>query len=183
MRLRTVLAGAATSLVLVLAGCGADNPKPAPPETSSASPSPSASPSDVAPTMPAKAKGSGPGAAKAFVKHYLDVLGYAARTGEVNELRSLAGPNCRSCEGVIAKIDRIYASGGHAEGRGYGAQNITSSSGRDKTLVDVTIVAYPQTVFRAGSETPTRSTKSKTPARFRLDRQGNKWVITEWVGT
>ena len=180
MRRRTVLAGAVVPLVLVLAGCGSDNPKPAPPETSSASPSASAS--VVAPTMPAEAKGTGPEAAKAFVKHYLNVLGFAANTGEVTELRPLARPDCKSCEGVIAKIDKIYASGGHAQGRGYGAQNVTSSQGQDETIVDLTIIAYPQTVYRAGTK-PKRSTKSKTPARFHLVRQGDGWLIDEWFGT
>src|SRR4051794_19475222 len=145
MRRRTVLVGAVITLVLVLTGCGSDNPKPSPPASSSASPS--ASPSAVAPTMPAEAKGTGPEAAKAFVKHYLNVLGYAARTGEVDELRALAGSDCKSCEGVIAKIDKIYASGGRAVGCGYGAENVTSSRDQGRTLVDLTIVAYPQTVF------------------------------------
>ena len=178
MRLRTVLAGAATPLVLVLAGCGADNPKPAPPETSSASPSPSASPSVVAPTMPAEAKGTGPGAAKAFVKHYLAVFSYAARTGDVSDLQRLSTNECTSCKDVIDQIRRVYAAGGYARGKGYAAGAMTVRP--NPVSVRTTVIQYPQVSKERADAAVMKHGRSRLPSIFTLTHGSGAWQVDQW---
>lgn len=166
-------------LGLVLAGCGSANPKPAPPATKSLTPSPS--PSAVAPTMPAEAKGTGPEAAKAFVRHYLATFSYATRTGDVKGLALLSTTSCRSCDAVIAQIKKLYAAGGHSEGRGYAASAITvDGSTQNKMSLTTRVVLFPQRVYATQHARPETSNRDESPTRFNLSRNSSGWVIREW---
>ena len=176
MRRRTVLAGVVTLLVLVLAGCGSDNPKPAPPASSSASPS--ASPSVVAPTMPAEAKGTGPEAAKAFVKHYLATFSYAARTGDVTDLRLRSTEECTSCRDVIEQIQHVYASGGYARGKGYAAGKMRVSS--NPVSVRTTVIQFPQVSKQTADAKIKKHGRSLLPSIFTLRRDSGTWQVDQW---
>jgi hypothetical protein len=175
---------AACALVLSLAGCGSGNPKPAPAPTGSATTSPSPT-GEVPPTMPAEAKGTSEAAAKAFVRHYLNVLSYSVRSHDVGALRDLGEPSCESCVGVISKIQAIYAKGGHAAGRGYGAKSMSaqqSTTTEREMVVSVRIIAYPQIVYATPQAKPKRSTRSETQAKFWLVRSGSGWLVRDWAG-
>ena len=179
MRRTTVLAGAVIPLVLVLAGCGSDNPKPAPPETSSASPS--ASPSAVAPTMPAEAKGTGPEAAKAFVKHYLAMFSYAARTGDVSGMRSLAADGCNSCRELTDKIQKVYEDGGSASGRGYKERvlRITESTSSRVVLRGV-VIQFAQRSVPSSGASPKTFPRGELQSQFEVVQQAGTWHLKDW---
>ena len=69
--------------------------------------------------MPAEAEGTSPRAAKAFARHYFDVINYSARTGDTRELRKLGTADCVSCEAIAHNIEKIYNAGGHIESDGW----------------------------------------------------------------
>src|SRR5690625_6905261 len=71
-------------IAVLVAGCGsADEPAPEPEHATS-------SPSDAPPPMPRAAKDDTDSGAIAFTKHYVDVLNYAAVTGDTVELKRLS---------------------------------------------------------------------------------------------
>ena len=86
--------GACACAVALVAGC-TSNAEPSPLPEPSTSASPSASPSATPPTMPPEAEGTSPKAAKAFARHYFDVINYAARSGDTEGLRELGDEGLR----------------------------------------------------------------------------------------
>lgn len=97
---------------LILGGCS-DHDPPQPVPTSAPT---SASSGATPPTMPAAALDDSHAGVTRFVRHYLDVLSYAALTGDVEELRRLSAPECTSCTTYIDLFADTYAAGGHFTG-------------------------------------------------------------------
>ena len=104
-----------------MSGCDT-NPAPGPPTPGAlpSDPAPSTgrlwqSTPPAAPAMPVAAQGTGPRAAKAFARHYFEVINYAATSGDTEVLKRLASTSCASCTAVTDNIDRIYSAGGHVE--------------------------------------------------------------------
>lgn len=104
---RTGTAATAAALLLALAACSGDDAEagPTPSATTTASPAPT--PSEKPPEMPEQAQAAFPEGAPAFTKYYVDVLNYAARTGDVSRLRELSGPRCAGCEEYIDGFDGV----------------------------------------------------------------------------
>lgn len=96
---------------VLLAGCTGE-PEPREPDpTGSTGPKPTATP----PPLPEAATQETPDGAASFVDHYLEVLNYAAHTGDTDSLRALSGSECGSCEKYIDIVDTTYKSGGAYE--------------------------------------------------------------------
>jgi hypothetical protein len=98
--------GIVLAVWLTLGACSSD-PEPKEPKRTSTS----ASPTATAPTLPAQAKEDTPEGAAAFVKHYVDVFNYAARTGDVKELSRLSSPTCAPCSKYADEFEAIYSRG------------------------------------------------------------------------
>jgi hypothetical protein len=79
----------------LLAACSSDadpvEPDPSPTATASSTPT------IPVPTMPAQASEDSPEGAAAFVKHYVDVFNYGARTGQVDSMKNVISPDCAPC--------------------------------------------------------------------------------------
>lgn len=88
----------------LLSGCAID--LPIEPE-----PSVSIRPTEP-PEMPDAAKGTDEDAAIAFAKHYIDVLAYAANTGDTDYLREISDPDCQGCNEYIELYEETYENGG-----------------------------------------------------------------------
>lgn len=97
------------ALLLVLVGGCSSDPEPKEPK-------PSAKPTITAPTMPAQAKENTDEGAAAFVDHYVQVLNYAAATGDVDELSRLSSPDCQGCQSYIKLYRETYKVGGYIKG-------------------------------------------------------------------
>jgi hypothetical protein len=91
---------------MLLASCS-DDPEPI---------EPTASASANAPSPPAQAEQDTPDGAASFVSHYIEVLNYAARTGDVSLLTALSSPRCDGCQEYIALYADVYEAGGKFEG-------------------------------------------------------------------
>jgi len=135
---------------LVFAGCQS-NPEPPPLETESPSPSasPSASPTEAAPTLPPEAEGTDEAAAKAFVRHYVDVLNYSGPAAETEALRALSTRSCSACIGIADFIDGVAADGGQIEGDGWTIRQltlVTSDPSNTEIVIDALVEVHPQQV-------------------------------------
>ena len=73
-----------------LAGCqGNPEPAPLPSPTTSPSPSPSPSVASAPPVLPNEARGTSAASARAFVRHYVDLVNHAMATGDVEGLSAV----------------------------------------------------------------------------------------------
>lgn len=179
VRRRAVLGALALGAV-VLSGCQA-NPEPPPIDTASSSPSPSPSPTDAAPTLPAEAQGTSEKAAKAFVRHYIDLVNFAMRTGDVHALSTLSDPGCTSCAEVIRNIEGLYADGGHLEGEGWEVRTTKVFPLADPRsyAVQASILVHPQTrVIGPGNDE--RFDGGKKAMTFSVRPAGDGWLVRQW---
>lgn len=109
------LAVAILTGVLLLGACSDDDPPAAPPSTSATTPP--ANPDATLPPMPDVAKEFTANGAANFVAHYVAVLDYASKTGDVTELERLSDPGCGGCSDYIELYRKTYADGGWFKGR------------------------------------------------------------------
>ena len=96
----------AIAALLLLASCS-DDPEPIEPKTSG--------PAD-APSPPAQAAQDTPDGAASFVSYYIEVLNFAAKTGDVSPLTALSSPRCDGCREYIDLYEGVFEGGGHFEG-------------------------------------------------------------------
>lgn len=150
----------AVALSLVLAGCGGD--PEAPPDatatTSGVSTTPSTPPTPSAPALPEAATANTKAGAIAFVRHYVEVQNYAARTGQTKELAALSQEACDECRAILNRIKRVYAQGGHIEGDGWApvaVRHLANAPGpTDLDYVVARLRVSPQSIFDGPSASP-----------------------------
>lgn len=175
--------GALAVGVMVLAGCQS-NPEPPPLESASGSPSPSAteSPTPAAPTLPAEAKGTSEAAAKAFVRHWIEVLNYAMATGDTAPLSALSDPDCSSCAAVVERIESVYESDGSIVSNGWHVRSIQAvpMQPRARPKFDLGLSMSRQRVKEDGSAKPRFFKGGRLPATFSLGRHDKSWLVLNW---
>jgi hypothetical protein len=184
---RPLLAGRSAALLaafaagaLALAGCQA-NPTPPPLASTSTSPTPSPSPAIAAPTLPAEAQGTSKAAAKAFVRHWIDVLNYSAESGDTNTLRELSDSRCAACAGAIQSIDEVYSAGGAMHGDGWSVLDLKYQplQPRHEPVVAVGLRIAPQRVIPASGKESRRFKGGARTMSFYLKRQRGAWVVVQ----
>jgi hypothetical protein len=176
LTVRVAVAVVATSLGL--AGCQA-NPEPPPLEDAASTPSPSATPSTAAPSMPPEAEGTSKAAAKAFVRHYVDLVNYAMKSGDTRQLSDLSASTCQACRAITDRIDEVYDNGGRLEGRGWRVDALTyyaHAGGPGERLVAAGIRIAPQTAYLPSTR-PSPSRASRGNLDFTLARESTGWRV------
>jgi hypothetical protein len=170
-------------LTVALSGCQS-NPKPPPLESTStsSSPTPTPSPTEAAPTMPAEAKGTSEAAAKAFVRHYIELINHATATGEMAPLITASDPQCRSCKAVVERIDGVYQKGGSIESEGWRIQSVqrVPRQPSNRPVFDVGLVMSPQRVVAETSGESKTYKGGRLPATFTLLWSGDSWLVLSW---
>lgn len=174
--MRRSLLGALAALV-VLSGCGGD-----PKATPSPSPSTSAvstSPSPTAPVMPAAAAENTKAGAIAFVRYYIELINHAQATGDVESLRLVESPDCRSCQRASKAVADIYMAGGHLEGGQWKAKTVSASPRPDLRAwtVFTTVRFAPQVLVKDGQTTPLKGGHSLIT--FVVDHNDG-WQVLRW---
>lgn len=175
-RLGSVVAAVVT--VGLLSGCTSSaEPTPLPEPTDPTSPSASAS--ATPPTLPPEAEGTSPRAAKAFARHYVDLINYAARTGDTQDLRKLGAPGCVSCKAIASNIEKIYNAGGHIESHGWKVTVVSTVPAQPhlRPILDLGVVQSPESVVRAAGQSPTSFPGGKKPMTMYLVRSGPTWQV------
>jgi hypothetical protein len=184
---RGLAVAAVITIIGTLASGCQSNPEPPPLQSASSSPppSPTASASAAAPTLPAKAKGTSEAAAKAFVRHYIETVNYAMRTGETAYLSRLARPGCTTCNAIVARIDEVYDAGGRLEGRGWSVLSLTfhPPGPQADVLVAVGVNIAPQITYADKRASPSHSAMSRGNLDFRLSTNARAWIVKSLEAT
>ncbi|HEY7043716.1 MAG TPA: DUF6318 family protein, partial [Nocardioidaceae bacterium] len=115
---------AAAVALLCLVGCTDDPADPtrtttsSPTETSTTSqpPTTTGTPTDAPPELPDAAKAKTTAGAKAFVRHYVDVLNYSWRFLDGRPLAEVSAADCEPCRLIVKKIQQTAQNGGSQEG-------------------------------------------------------------------
>ena len=118
--------------LLLLSSC-TDDPGPIEPKPSA--------PAATAPSPPAQVGEGTPEGAAAFVSHYIEVLNFAANTGDVSPLTALSSPRCDGCREYIGLYKDVYAAGGNFEGGEWSPSDFELEVRRKTTHVFVRIDA------------------------------------------
>lgn len=146
------LGGVVLATILAVGACSSEPTPKEPPR----SPTPTATtPADAAPTLPAQASEDSPEGAAAFVNHYIDVLNYAARTGDVEGLSELSSPDCTGCQRYIKLYRDTYAAGGYFKGGDWKPGKFELGSSNSETFIS-TDVTSAATTYRERSGSPER---------------------------
>jgi hypothetical protein len=175
------LSAAFAAGALVLVGCQA-NPAPPPLESTSTSPTPSPSPTPTAaaPTLPADAQGISEAAAKAFVRHWIDVLNYAGQSGDHHAIREVSGSSCTACAAIADFIEQINANGGQIDGDGWAVRDVKVvdlAPGKSATIDVLTWVNVQHVRSSAESEVQ-RFPGGRRLKTFWLASRDSNWVVT-----
>jgi hypothetical protein len=161
-----------------LVGCQS-NPEPPPIEAASSSPSPSPSPTEAPPTLPAEANGTSEAAAKAFVRHYINVLNYAGPAGDADAVRDLSDESCAACSAIADFIQEVEEDGGAIEGDGWRVQGLrVVSATRAETVVDVETLVAEQRVRTSRDAKERTFTGGNRLKTFWLAFDGSTWTVT-----
>jgi len=62
--------------------------------------------------------------AKAFVRHWVDLVNYSGKSGDVTALQALNQEFCAGCRGLVRVITDAYGRGGHIEGGDWSIGNL-----------------------------------------------------------
>jgi hypothetical protein len=172
----------------LLAGCGGSpEASPAPSETAEANEMPSSNPSATSsagpesPVAPMSAEGSGRTSAKAFVKHYIDVLNYVTFGGDPLAARRLDTGECVSCDRMLEQIESIYRDGGKVEGGAWEPRIVGDVQRPGGWVVDVDISFGPQQVIRQRGRRAERYTGGKQLTSFILEETTSGWRVDAWT--
>lgn len=174
-----MLAAVAVTVPVLVDGCTQDTgPKPSPlPSTTK-----SASPTSTAPTppvMPAEAKGTSAKSAKAFARHYVDLINFSSKSGDTATLDAASDPACESCAAISKNIRDIYDAGGSITSHGWKLRSATlvPQQPKSRPILDLGIIQAPERVVRASGQAPKRFPGGKQPMTMHLIMRQNAWVV------
>lgn len=176
----------ALALSLVLAGCGGDPEAPPDPTatTSGVSTTPSTPPTPSAPALPEAAMANTKAGAIAFVRHYVDLINHAQRTGDVEVLAAVEAAGCESCASGRKYLRDVYGAGGHINGGELRVEIAGALRNRsiDGWTIDGRLEYGPQTVIRPTAPTPTEHlTGGGVPITVLLSLNAGTWTVAEWT--
>lgn len=160
--LSRIAAALSAVLLLSLAACGGDD-EPAADE------------------VPAYADNAGEAGAEQFVGYWTDTLNTATASGETEDLKALAAPQCQACTDFAAQLDQIYADGGRVESEGWEINKIVPEAGAtdDEVGLLVTFAVSPQKVFESEDAKPQKFEGGNQGFRFHLVRDEGTWQVQD----
>lgn len=146
-----------TCAFLLLAGCGTTDPGEPQTPGPTISIEPTETPLTSPPKLPEAAKGTDETAAIAFAKHYIDVLSYAAVTGDTAYLRTLSSSECIECLKYPELYETVYKDGGYFKRDPWQVTNIEPTELSNKFEIVTTIETSPSQ-WRMKAEEPEQTT-------------------------
>jgi hypothetical protein len=155
----------AIAALLLLSSC-ADDPEPIQP-----------SPKPDAPAMPPQAKKKSPEGVASFVKHYVEVLNYASKTGRVQELARLSADSCKGCESYIDLFRSTYESGGYFRGGEWEISDYELEVADRSTIVFVHVDAPAGTTRANGSASQTKTSPEDSEILFEVQTVTDQYRV------
>lgn len=165
-RTRAVLVALLLPLV-GLAACTDDDPEPAPPL-----------PTTEAPTSPS-ATTAAPDDPEETVRAWVEAQNQSMTNGDTTEVRSLSSADCKSCDGLINPIERVFAAGGHFETAGWKVNRLkeTESTSRRSTVKAAITISGGQTYESANAD-PVVYESERAIVEFKLAAVEGEWRVS-----
>lgn len=162
-----IAAAAAVTLLLGLAACSSDDPEPRVAPPTSQAPS-STSPTPVETLNPEET-----------VRAWVEARNRALATGDLSDVRSLSSSACRSCQGLLGPIEKVYADGGRFETDGWEvvASRVKSQTSTAATVPTGLSFAGGTTVPEAGAD-PVVYSSEKHVVVFKLTKHAEHWQVS-----
>lgn len=154
---------AVSALVLTMSACGGSDG------------------SDTDSERPEFARNPGAAGAQQFADLWVDTVNRATETGETEELRSLAAPDCETCEVFPARLEQIYEAGGSIETEEWDIVEMVPEAGAtdDAAAVLVTVQIPPQTVIESEGAEPTEVEGGRQAFRMVMERTDGDWFLQD----
>jgi Family of unknown function (DUF6318) len=181
--MRRALAAAAV-LALALVGCTDDGQSPTsttsspPPTGQTTTPTSTTSdPADEPPVLPDAAKAQTTAGAKAFVRHYADVLNYAWLNLDAKPLDQVSAEGCKVCDAIVRSIKKAASQGGYQHGGEWSVTKTSSVPDSFKNRVSIIAVisigkgSWKQTA----ADQPRRIAASDVTDQFLVVWSGDRW--------
>lgn len=172
--------GVVVVAVLVLGGCGGEDPAPPPRASASSTP---VNPSATLPTPPVRFDEFSPTGANRFVHHYVGVMDYASKTGDVKELSRLSDPGCEGCQRYIDLFTNLYADGGWAKKMRWSASTVEMRFQElqgGETLASTTLLISAGTIRPAADADPTQYPAVRDKVTFGLVHDEG-WIMKQFA--
>lgn len=175
----------AVALSFVLAGCGGDPEAPPDPTatTSGVSTTPSTPPTPSAPTLPEEATANTKAGAIAFVRHYVELINYAQRTGDVEALAAVEAVGCESCLAARQGVKEHYSAGGSIVGGDWRIRSTMAIRNASIAgwVVDLSVRYGAQTVSYGTSKPDEQNEAGRMVVSLQIQRTGDGWKVLEWT--
>jgi hypothetical protein len=172
---------------LLASGCGDKNtttPTPSTPASTSTVPATSSTPTPTSPTLPAAAKGITITSADAFSRFYLQVIDYAAATGDITLLVQSSDKGCISCGELSRHYSSVYKAGGSLTGD-FQSRNVKSTgvrlNGTKAAEITLRSTEGRHTLKPSATAKPTPFTGEAVDWTLTLANQSGQWVMYEIV--
>lgn len=164
----------ALALSASLAACGGeDDDASAPISPGAPSVSGSASPSGA--TAGDELTVAPPGeTAEQFIRRWFALVNHAQRTGDVEGMLKVSGPDCDSCRGFAREMKSIYAAGGEVRG---GDDEVISLKAESKTQWVVQLRAAPSEFERRRGATTESFPGGPHRSRMYLVDLDGRWIV------
>ena len=184
-RSRTALTALLVVSVLALGACSGSDPQPKfadPTPSQPTSPSTTAVSGPVEPTMPAAAQGTDAAAAEAFVRFYWEMVNYAQATGDLEGLRSLAGPECGPCASGLKALERLVEREAAVRGGVYKLSDMSSAFFGEGNRITVwyALAATRQVIAYPGDRADEVYAAKEVRAMSVLRREDGQWALEYW---
>lgn len=170
-------------LLTTLSACGGDPPAPeAQPRRTPTSAS--SSPSPTPPALPAAAKENTRAGAKAFVRHYVDLINYAQATGSLSRLRAIEARSCESCKNGRRYLAGVYESGGKIRGGAWRIRRLrVQPDSRLGGAWNARLVVRfgPQTITRIHPTKTQRLRGGTLPLNMTVVHFLRGWKVLQWT--
>jgi hypothetical protein len=96
-------------------------------------------------------------AAELFIRHYIDLMNYAAATGDTSAMRSVSAQACSGCAKYYASVEQVNEQGGGLTGdyreRVVEVTELTRTA-KDKVAASTNVTVGNYTARRSPSATP-----------------------------
>ena len=163
----------AIAALLLLSSC-TDEPEPIEPTIA-----PSVKQSATPPTIPESARKNTPAGAANFVRHWIDVSNYSARTGDTKQLRALSERGCEGCNAYIKLYEATYAKGGYFRGGDRKIGEVDLEIGEDEVYVRGELRAAEGSYRTTKSAHERKSNPEETSVVFAARFASSRWRMTQ----
>lgn len=164
---------AAAVAALFLGACSSD-PEPREPD-SSASPRASATP----PALPDQARDDTTEGAAAFVTYYVDLLNYAAATGDTEALEAATAKDCSGCQKYIDLYQDVYANGGKITGKRWSINETQAAEYETATLFTGVVSIEGGTFLESKDLEPVEAKPTEVQLTFGTANPDGQWRMTQ----